>query len=113
MSWKPSDLPIQQAARSIIAHYEGEGWKWPEGKWEERVDEVAHLLAAAPRLLSVVARLLIWSERCETCDHRTPISETLIDDAAIAFAEAQSHTPTATEDKTCANTKTPITPNGA
>lgn len=51
--WSADDHTIQQAARGIVAHYEGEAWKWRDSKFAKRVDEVAHLLAAAPKLLEV------------------------------------------------------------
>lgn len=55
--WLPGDRRIQQAARAIVAYYEGEAWKWPtEEAFTDRTNEVAHLIAAAPELLAALTQ---------------------------------------------------------
>jgi hypothetical protein len=46
-SWDASLPAIVQCARSIVAHYEGEAWKWPNDSFEQRVNEVAKMIASA------------------------------------------------------------------
>lgn len=116
MSWKPSDYPFQQAARGIVAHYEGEAWKWPgrdrlrQPEFDKRVDEVAHLLAAAEglRAACVVALITLqqYDEAASAAGVAIKTREISLLETALALAEPK---PKATEGKTCTEATTPNT----
>ena len=64
-TWRAEDPPIQQAARGIVSHYEGEAWKdqriepFNHIEFPKRVDEVACLIAAAPDLLAKLKEVVL------------------------------------------------------
>jgi hypothetical protein len=60
--WTPDSNPIQQAARSIVCHYEGEAWKPPLDDFYARVDAVSRLIAAAPETAAQRDELLAACE---------------------------------------------------
>lgn len=89
MSWEPSDMPIRQAAAGIVAHYEGEAWKWKDGEFEKRVDEIACLLATAEELLEGCKKVEAWMVRLVKCAETQARNTTfeVVREASIADAK--------------------------
>lgn len=49
--WSADCHAVQQAARGIVAHYEGEAWRGTQEEYRRRVNKVANLIAAIPAML--------------------------------------------------------------